>query len=393
MKILILGMDGYIGWPLALHQLARGNEVYGVDNLDRRKNVQELGSWSAIPILTIQERIKNLKRRYGNRINFTLGSILDPQLINNVVMKFQPDAIVHLAEQPSAPFSMIDQQHASNTQYNNVMGTFNLIYAIKNHCPNTHLVKLGTMGEYGYDSGLDIPEGFFEIEYKGKKAMIPYPKQAGSWYHWSKVHDSNNIMFACKLWGLKSTDIMQGIVYGTRTQEIIEEEDHTRYDFDEAFGTAINRFCAQAVINHPLTPYGKGKQKRGFLALNDSIQCISLLIENPPTDENYRVVNQFDEQYSIDDLAHRVKNIGNQKGLNVEIKHIENPRVESEDNYYNAEHQKLKELGFKPTNYINDEISKMLDDLIVHKDRIEKKRESIIKILKWRDGEPQDLIP
>jgi nucleoside-diphosphate-sugar epimerase len=392
-KILILGMDGYIGWPLALHQLSIGNEVYGIDNLDRRKNVQELGSWSAIPILSIQERVKNLKKIYGDKINFSLGSILDAQLTNEIVRKFQPDAIVHLAEQPSAPFSMIDQQHAAYTQNNNVMGTFNLIYAIKNHCPKTHLVKLGTMGEYGYDLGLDIPEGFFEIEYKGKKATIPYPRQAGSWYHWSKVHDSNNIMFACKLWDLKSTDIMQGIVYGTRTPEIIEEKDHTRYDFDEAFGTAINRFCAQAVINYPLTPYGKGKQKRGFLALTDSIQCISLLIEKPPQDENYRVVNQFDEQYSIEDLANRVKNIGNQKDLNVEIKNVENPRVENEDNYYNAEHSKLKKLGFNPTNNINDEISKMLDDLIIHKDRIQKKKDAILKSLKWKEGEPQDLIP
>ena len=393
MKILILGMDGYIGWPLALHQLAIGNEVYGIDNLDRRKNVQELGSWSAIPILSIQERVKNLKKIYGDKINFSLGNILDAQLTNEIVRKFQPDAIVHLAEQPSAPFSMIDQQHASYTQNNNVMGTFNLIYAIKNHCPKTHLVKLGTMGEYGYDLGLDIPEGFFEIEYKGKKATIPYPRQAGSWYHWSKVHDSNNIMFACKLWDLKSTDIMQGIVYGTRTPEIIEEKDHTRYDFDEAFGTAINRFCAQAVINYPLTPYGKGKQKRGFLALTDSIQCISLLIEKPPENENYRVVNQFDEQYSIDDLANRVKNIGDKKDLNVEIKNVENPRVENEDNYYNAEHSKLKKLGFNPTNNINDEISKMLDDLIIHKDRIQKKSDAILKSLKWKEGEPQDLIP
>jgi len=393
MKVLILGMDGYIGWALALYQLKIGNEVYGLDNLSRRKNVQEIGSDSAIPILSIQERLKNLKKEFGEKIQFTLGDLLEPQLTNDVVRKFQPDAIVHLAEQPSAPFSMIDHHHAYYTQHNNVMGTFNLIYAIKNNCPKTHLIKLGTMGEYGYDSGLDIPEGFFEVEYKGKKATIPYPRQAGSWYHWSKVHDSNNIMFACKLWDLKSTDIMQGIVYGTRTPEIIEEKDHTRYDFDEAFGTAINRFCAQAVIGYPLTPYGKGKQKRGFLALTDSIQCISLLMEKPPTDENYRVVNQFDEQYSIENLAQRIQSIGNQKGLDVKIENIENPRVENEDNIYNAEHSKLKELGFKPTNHINDEISSMLDDLLVHKDRIEENKDAIVKVLRWKSGEPQDLIP
>jgi len=389
MKILIAGMDGYIGWALALHQLALGNEVYGIDNLSRRKNVEEIGSWSAIPILSIKNRINNLKKKFGDKINFVIGDLLDNQLANDVVRKFQPDAIVHLAEQPSAPFSMIDHHHAFYTQQNNVMNTLNLIYAIKNQCPKAHLVKLGTMGEYGYDHGMEIPEGFFEIEYKGKKATLPFPKMAGSWYHWSKVHDSNNIMFACKVWELKSTDIMQGIVYGTRTPEIIDEQDYTRYDFDEAFGTAINRFCAQAVIGYPLTPYGKGKQKRGFLALTDSIQCISLLIEKPPEDENYRVVNQFDEQYSINDLANRVQAIGNKKGLDVQIKNIENPRLENEDNSYNAE----VKLGFKPTKHIDDEISSMLDDLIVYSDRIEEKKDAIVKVLKWRSGEPQDLIP
>jgi len=279
MKILILGMDGYIGWPLTLKQLSLGNEILGIDNFSRRKNVEEMNSWSAIPILPIKERIENLEKDYGNKIHFQEGDLLNKDFTNDIIKKFQPDTIVHLAEQPSAPYSMIDQDHCIYTQQNNVIGNLNILYAIKNHAPKAHLIKLGTLGEYGYDSGLEISEGFMDIEFRGKKATIPYPRQAGSWYHWSKVHDSNNIMFACKLWGIRSTDIMQGIVYGTRTSEINDEKNHTRYDFDEAFGTAINRFCAQAVINHPLTIYGQGGQTRGFLALNDSIQCISLLLE------------------------------------------------------------------------------------------------------------------
>ena len=377
-------MDGYIGWSLALHQLAIGNEVCGIDNFSRRKHVEEIGSWSALPILPIEKRLEILKKKYGNKITFIQGDITDPQFTNDVFKNFIPDAVVHLAEQPSAPFSMIDQEHTTYTQSNNVIGTLNVIHAIKNYAPKAHLVKLGTMGEYGYDHGLEISEGFMEVEFRGKKATIPFPRLAGSWYHWSKVHDSNNIMFACKLWGIRSTDIMQGVVYGTRTNEITDEELFTRYDFDEVFGTAINRYCAQAVIGYPLTVYGKGGQTRGFLALVDSIQCISLLLDNPPEDGEYRVVNQFDEQYSVSDLAERVQAIANKKGLDVEITHIENPRVEKEEHYYKADHEQLKNLGFKATRHIDDEIKIMLDDLIKNKKRIIEKKDAIIQVIKWR---------
>jgi len=384
MKVLILGMDGYIGWPLVLHQLALGNQVCGIDNFSRRKNVEEVGGISAISILPMEKRIQNLKKIYDDKISFFEGDLLDSNFINDVVKKFQPDQIVHLAEQPSAPYSMIDQQHTIYTQQNNVIGTLNLIFAIKNFAPKVHLVKLGTMGEYGTPD-MDIAEGFFDIEFRGKKMTIPYPRLAGSWYHWSKVHDSNNIMFACKLWGLKSTDIMQGVVYGTRTKEIDHEELHTRFDYDEVFGTALNRFCAQAVIGHPLTVYGKGLQTRGFLALEDSIQCITLLLDNPPDKEHYRVVNQFHEQYNVTDLAKRVKALAYKKGLEVEIENIENPRVEKEEHYYKADHQKLKDLGFKATKYIDDQISIMLDDLLRYKDRIKQNTKSIVKSIKWNE--------
>jgi len=269
-----------------------------------------------------------------------------------------------------------------------VIGNLNLIYSMKNYAPNAHLIKLGTMGEYGYDPGLDIPEGFFEIEYRGKKAIVPYPKMAGSWYHWTKVHDSNNIMFACKVWGLKSTDIMHGIVYGTRLKDIPSYiYQPTRFDFDEAFGTVVNRYCAQAVIGHNLTIYGKGGQTRGFLALEDSVQCISLLINTPPEDENYRVVNQFDEQYDVTNLAQRVKKISESKGLTIEVENVENPRAEKEVHYYKADHEKLKGLGFKATRSIDEEIGYIIDDLIPHKDRILKYKNSILKQIKWKQVE------
>ncbi len=385
-------MDGYIGWALALHQLVIGNEVCGVDNFSRRKHVEQVGSWSALPILSMEKRIENLKKEFGDKVKFYKGDLTDPQFTNDIVKNFQPEGVVHLAEQPSAPFSMIDQQHTIYTQSNNVIGTLNVIYAIKNFVPKAHLVKLGTMGEYGYDHGLDITEGFMEVEFRGKKATIPFPRLAGSWYHWSKVHDSNNIMFACKLWGLRSTDVMQGVVYGTRTHEITNKENFTRFDFDEVFGTAINRYCAQAVIGHPLTVYGKGGQTRGFLALVDSIQCISLLLKNPADEGQYRVVNQFDEQYNVLDLANRVQAIGNKKGLDIDVQRFENPRVEKEDHYYKADHEQLKKLGFKATRHIDDEIGIMIDDLIEQKDRILEKKDAIIKIIKWRGKSTTEQI-
>jgi len=386
-------MDGYIGWALAQKQLYLGNKVFGVDNFSRRKNVQEMISDSAIPIADMEKRISKLKEVYGDRVEFHEGDLTDSNFTDDVVKKSTPDAIVHLAEQPSAPYSMIDQKHSVYTHQNNVIGNLNLLYSMKNYAPKAHLIKLGTMGEYGYDPGFDIPEGFFEIDYRGKRATVPYPKMAGSWYHWTKVHDSNNIMFACKVWGLKSTDIMQGIVYGTRIKDIPSYiYQPTRFDFDEAFGTVVNRYCAQAVIGHNLTVYGKGGQTRGFLALEDSVQCISLLIENPPEDENYRVVNQFDEQYDITNLANRVKRIGESKGLEFEIDNIENPRAEKETHYYNADHDKLRKLGFKATRSIDEEIGYILEDLAPHRDRIMKYKDSIVKQIKWKMEKVSPLL-
>lgn len=385
MKILILGMDGYIGWALALKQLALGNVVFGIDNFSRRKHVADIGSHSAVPILNIKNRINFLKAKYTKSISFITGDLLNEKFIDGIVQKSRPDVIVHLAEQPSAPFSMIDQEHNIYTQKNNVIGTLNLLHSIKRYSPKSYLIKLGTMGEYGYDHGLEIPEGFHDISFRGKTARVPFPKLAGSWYHWSKVHDSNNIMFACKLWGIKSTDIMQGIVYGTKTDNISSEPEHTRFDFDEAFGTVINRFCAQAVIGHPLTVYGLGGQTRGFLTLNDSIQCISLLINNPPDNGEYRVVNQFAHQYSIQELAEKVQNAGNDLDLDVTIKQINNPRKESEKHYYKADHKILESLGFRETRNIENEIKIMLEHLLYYKYRIEEKKHVILKKILWKN--------
>jgi len=386
-KVLIIGIDGYIGWSLAMHLATRGHRVAGIDNYSRRRNVAKVGSISATPIREMEERISVFDLVYPEAkgdISFKEGDLLDYNFARDYIKWFKPDTIVHLGEQPSAPFSMVDREHAVYTQYNNVIGNLNLLYAIKEVDPDCHLLKLGTMGEYGYDTELEIPEGFFDIEYKGKKATIPFPRLAGSWYHWSKVHDSNNIMFACKLWGMRSTDVMQGIVYGTRTKQMVTDELLTRFDFDECFGTAINRFCAQAVIGHKLTPYGRGGQTRGYLALTDSIQCLTIATENPPEKGEYRIFNQLDKTYKINDLAETVQKVARRKGMEVEIESVDNPRVEKEEHVYKVRAEKLRNLGFKETRTLEEEVEIMLKDLTRFKNRILAKKEVIMPKTYWR---------
>jgi UDP-sulfoquinovose synthase len=382
MRTLVLGIDGYIGWSLAMHLTKRGHQVSGVDNFARRANVESVRSQSAIPILDMQERLAAFKRIHDRDMSFFEGDLLDYDFLADVIEQTRPDSIVHLAEQPSAPFSMIDRNHAIYSQHNNVEGTLNVLYAMKDLVPECHLVKLGTMGEYGTPN-IDIPEGFFEIEYRGRKDLLPFPRQPHSMYHLSKVHDSANTMFACRVWKLCSTDIMQGVVYGTRTQEMIDDSLMTRFDFDESFGTVINRYCAEAVIGSPLTPYGQGKQKRGFIDLVDSIQCLTIALENPAARGEYRVFNQLDEVYSIAELAEIVVTVAKKLGIDAEIKNLENPRTEKAEHYYNVDHGNLRKLGFKPTRKIQESVEIMLKDLSKHKDRILEKKEAILPKTKW----------
>ena len=383
MRVFITGVDGYLGWPLSLYLTKRGHEVAGADNYYRRDWVQEMGSQSATPIRKMTERLKAFHEIFGKNLQFFKGDLADYDFIENVFKHFKPEAIVHLGEMPSAPYSMIDVNHAVWTQSNNIVGTLNILHAMRDICTDAHLIKLGTMGEYGTPN-LDIPEGFFEIEYRGRKDFLPFPKQAGSWYHQSKVHDSNNIIMACKIWNLRSTDIMQGVVYGNRIDEMGDDEQLvTRFDFDQCFGTAINRFCCQAVIGEPLSPYGKGHQSRGFLPLRDSMQCLALALENPPQSGEYRVFNQFEEVYDIIGLALKVKEVGESLGLKVDVKNLENPRKEMEEHYYNPDRSHLLNLGYKPTHDINQELKIMLADLIKYKDRIESRKEALVPDILW----------
>jgi nucleoside-diphosphate-sugar epimerase len=277
---------------------------------------------------------------------------------------------------------MIDVEHCNFTQYNNIIGHNNILFAIKDNVPDCHLLKLGTMGEYGTPN-LDIPEGYFEIEYRGRKDKLPFPRQPGSWYHLTKVHDTWNLMFANKIWGIRATDVMQGVVHGLNTLQMVNDDLLTRFDCDEVFGTAINRFCAQAVIGHELTPYGKGGQTRGYLALRDSMQCFTIAIENPPKEGEYRVFNQFDELYSVNDLAEHVSKVAQEYDLEGKIWNIPNPRLEAEEHYYEPDMEHLPNLGFKPTFSLEKELNITIPKLMEYKDRIEVMRHTIDPKIKW----------
>ncbi len=382
MNILVLGGDGYLGWPTALHLSASGHRVTVVDNLVRREYDAEMGVDSLVPIFSLPERVAKWEEVSGHRIDMRIGDLTDAAFTYAAVGECEPDAIVHFGEQRSAPYSMIDREHAVYTQVNNVVGTLNLMYAIAEVNPAIHLVKLGTMGEYGYPN-IDIEEGFIEITHHGRTDVLPYPKQPGSFYHLSKVHDSANIMFACRAWGLRATDLNQGIVYGQSTTETdLDPVLATRFDYDGVFGTVLNRFCVQAVMGHPLTVYGAGGQTRGMLNIRDTLACVTLALENPAAQGEFRVFNQFTESFSVRDMAALVKHASAKP---VEISEgLVNPRVEHEDHYFNAANTKLLDLGLEPHLLTDSVIAGMLSLIERHRDRVD--IDAIAPTVQWRSS-------
>ena len=382
MKVLVIGGDGYCGWATALYLSNRGYEVGILDSLVRRHWDNELGVETLTPIASIQQRLQRWHDLTGKSIDLLIGDITNYEFLNKALHQFEPEAIVHFGEQRSAPFSMIDREHAVLTQVNNVVGTLNLLYAMREDFPDCHLVKLGTMGEYGTPN-IDIEEGYITIEHNGRKDTLPYPKQPGSMYHLSKVHDSHNIHFACRIWGLRATDLNQGVVYGVLTEETgMDELLINRLDYDGVFGTALNRFCIQAAIGHPLTVYGKGGQTRGFLDIRDTVRCVEIALANPAQSGEFRVFNQFTEHFSVGDLAILVKKAATAMGLNVEINHLDNPRVEKEEHYYNAKNTKLLDLGLQP-HYLSDSLlDSLLNFAIKYQNRVDNNQ--ILPKVTWR---------
>ena len=384
MRILVLGGDGYLGWPTALHLSARNHDVGVVDNFARRLYDTEMGVDSLVPIRQLQRRVTTWREVSGHTVKPFIGDLTDEVFVEQTIREFAPEAIVHFAEQRSAPYSMIDRKHAVYTQVNNVVGTLNLLYAIAEIDPTIHLVKLGTMGEYGTPN-IDIEEGFIEITHKGRTDLLPYPKQPGSFYHLSKVHDSHNIHFACRIWGLRSTDLNQGIVYGQETPETTMHRDLlTRFDYDGVFGTVLNRFAVQAAVGYPLTVYGKGGQTRGMLDIRDTLACVELACNNPPDPGEYRVFNQFTESFSVIELAEWTAKLG---GDDVRIDNVPDPRVEKEEHYYNAVATQLPALGLKPHFLEDATIEVLIETAKRHKDRVE--FDAIRPMVNWRSTKSQ----
>jgi UDP-sulfoquinovose synthase len=371
MKICVLGGDGYCGWATALYLSKKGHEVSVVDNFARRTWDHELGVQTLTPIQPLADRLRAWHDLTGLQIDLFVGDVTDYDFLASTIEQVRPEAVVHFAEQRAAPYSMIDRKHAVFTQVNNVVGTLNLLFAIRELQPECHLVKLGTMGEYGTPN-IDIEEGYIKIEHNGRSDVLPFPKQPGSFYHLSKVHDSHNMMFACKIWGLRATDLNQGVVYGTVTDEVtLDEALINRFDYDEIFGTVLNRFCVQAAMGHPLTVYGRGGQTRGFLDIRDTVRCIELACLRPAARGECRVFNQFTEQFSVMELAKMVQDAARHLGMPVEIQHLDPPRVESEQHYYNAKHSKLVDLGLKPHNLSDSLLDSLMNIAIKYRDRID----------------------
>jgi UDP-sulfoquinovose synthase len=382
MKVVVIGGDGNCGWATALYLSERGHEVAIVDSLIRRHWDLTLGFDTLTPIALIGKRVERWHQLTGKKIALFIGDITDYPFVQHFMRAFEPEAIVHFGEQRSAPFSMIDRERAVLTQVNNVVGNLNLLFAIKEFNKDIHLVKLGTMGEYGTPN-IDIEEGYINIQHNGREDRLPYPKQPGSFYHLSKVHDSHNIAFTCRIWGLRATDLNQGVVYGVLTDETGRDDLLiNRLDYDEVFGTALNRFCIQAAIEHPLTVYGKGGQTRGFWDIRDTVRCIEIACNNPAAPGEFRVFNQFTEQFSVGELATMVHKLATSEGLKVELLHLPNPRVEKEEHYYNAKHTALVDLGLIPHKLSDSLLDSLLHFAMRFKHRVD--HSQIMPTVTWK---------
>jgi len=355
MRVLILGGDGYLGWPTAMHLSARGHQVAVVDNYLRRRLAMEEDVEPLYEVPNLYERCRIWYKVSGYEIKLYIGDVVDWNFINRVFEEFAPDAVIHYAEQPSAPYSMMNHRAASLTLMNNLQSTLNVAWAVHKNVPDCHIIKLGTMGEYGTPN-IDIEEGWIEIEHKGRKDRFLFPRQASSLYHTTKIQDTDLLWFYVRTWGLRVTDLMQGPVYGLSTPETeLDDGLATFFNYDELFGTVVNRFITQAVAGYPLTVYGKGGQTRGYLNIRDTLACVELAMLHPARSGELRVFNQITETFTVNELAEKVARIGKERGHNVVIKNIENPRVEQEEHYYNPTYTGLKDLGLKP-HYLTEEV-------------------------------------
>ncbi len=371
MRILVLGGDGYLGWPTAMDLAAKGHDVLAVDNYLRRRICLETASAPLFDTPVLEKRADLFSALSGKKIETRIGDLRDPGFTRSLFETFMPEAVIHYAEQPSAPYSMGGETQARLTLLNNIEVTFNIIWAVKEIVPDCHIVKLGTMGEYGTPN-IDIEEGFLEIQHKGRKDRFLYPRQASSLYHTTKIMDTDLLWFHVRMHGIRVTDLMQGPVYGLSTKEAdMDARLLPFFNYDDMFGTVVNRFLVQAAADIPLTVYGKGGQTRGYLNLKDTLQCVSLAVDTPPAPGELRILNQFTETFSVNRLAEMVRIAGKELDLGVKINHLDNPRIESEEHYYNPAHSGLLELGLAPHLLTTEVLAGMLERILPYVDRID----------------------
>ncbi|MAT81284.1 MAG: NAD-dependent dehydratase [Phycisphaerae bacterium] len=381
MRVLILGGDGYLGWPTAMHLSSRGHEVAAVDNYLRRRLAREEDVEPLVDCPNLHERCRMWNTISGKEIQPIITDLADRSACSDLFESFKPDAVIHYAEQPSAPYSMLRHESASLTLHNNLGATANMIFAVKDHCPDCHIIKLGTMGEYGTPN-CDIPEGWFDLEYQGRTQRSLFPRQAGSLYHTTKIMDTDMLWFYVRMWNLRVTDLMQGPVYGLETDENSGHEAlYPCFAYDEIFGTVLNRFCVQAVAGYPLTVYGKGGQTRGYLNIKDTLNCIELALNSPADSGELRIFNQFTETFSVNELAERVQAAGRDMGLDVVIESVPNPRKEAEDHYYNPAHTGLIDLGLEPNLLTSETLVGIMDLIARQRDRI--RHDRFVRSVQW----------
>ena len=393
--ILILGGDGYLGWPTAMHFSNKGYQVTVVDNYFRRNACTELDTGMLYPVPTLIERAKIWHEKTGKEIKVVIGDLSRPEfmrcLFTGNALNYQwaidnsftgiPQTVIHYAEQPSAPYSVYNYKYADITLINNLRVTNNLLWAIKDFSPDTHIIKLGTMGVYGTPN-IDIEEGWLEIEHKGRKDKFLFPRQASSLYHTTKIMDTDLEWFGVRMWDLHITDLMQGPVYGIETEEsVIDPRLKTIFNYDEIFGTIINRFIVQSIVGYPLTVYGKGGQTRGYLNIKDTLQCVAAAESHPADKGKLKIYNQIMETFTANELAELTQKVGNRLGYTVKIQHIENPRKEAEEHYYNPTYQGLQDIGVVPHLLDEETMEKMFKEVAEHKNNI--RIDVIFKGVKW----------
>ena len=380
MNILILGGDGYLGWPTAIHLSQRGHDVTVVDNYLRRRICRDEDVDPLFEVPNLHERKRIWESVSGKQIEVLIGDLLDWSFVSELFRKTSPEGIVHYAEQPSAPYSMLNRRTSIKTIHNNLLVTANVIFAVREFCPKSQIVKLGTMGEYGTPN-IDIEEGWLNVKHNGRNEKFLYPRQAGSLYHTTKIMDTDLLWFYVRNWNLAVTDLMQGPVYGLFTDEASEERLLSFFNYDELFGTVVNRFVTQAVAGYPLTVYGQGGQTRGYINIKDTLNCVRLSLENPAKCGELRIFNQFTETFTVSELAEKVRLAGVEIGIDVGIKSVENPRKEAEEHYYSPKHTGLIDLGLAPNYLTDDVLVQMMKFVLRHKNKIQ--THQIYRKVKW----------